>query len=82
MTHEISLVVQATVHAGPWMLITYLLIRRLSPVMLAFTHVVITGVALFHRTSQRRREARQILERHPFSQRQFGLQDHSAMPPR
>ena len=60
---------QVAAHAVPWLAAMYCVIRFLPRVALAATHVMAVTVALFHHAPQRRRNARAILARHPFTRR-------------
>lgn len=66
MVVEFSPTLQTATHVFPWIAVIYCLIR---PLALATTHVMAVVVALFHRASQRRRDAREVLARHPFTRR-------------
>lgn len=66
MAVEFSPTLQAVAHAVPWLAAIYCLIRCLA---LSATHVMAVVVALFHRVPQRRRDAREVLARHPFTRR-------------
>lgn len=69
MAVAFSPTIQAATHAVPWMAALYRLIRYLPRLVLATTQVMAVAVALFHRAPQRRRDAREVLARHPFTRR-------------
>lgn len=66
MAVEFSPMLQVATHALPWLAVIYCVIRCLA---LAATYVMAVVVALFHRAPQRRRDAREVLDRHPFTRR-------------
>lgn len=66
MAVEFSPTFPVATHALPWIAALYRLIRCLA---LATTHVMAVVVALFHRAPRRRRDARDVLARHPFTRR-------------
>lgn len=61
----VQLAAQTSARAGLWKGLAVLALWGLPRLVLAITHLLTAIVALYHRNNARRREARQILFRHP-----------------
>jgi hypothetical protein len=69
MTADVLHLISATVLTVPWLPALYFVSRTVERAVLAVTYAAATVVALLSRSSTRRRCARQVLERHPFTRR-------------
>ena len=67
MAPELASIVHAVSGAGPWVAGIALAPRCATGCALAAGYLAATCVALFHRDSSRRAEARAVLGRHPFT---------------
>lgn len=69
MAAEFSRMIEVAAHAFPWVSVIYLMIRYLPRLALTVTHMIAITVALFHQAPERRKAARDVLDRHPFTRR-------------